>query len=75
MGPYEVNYLSLILGVLKDWRAIAVAVLVLLSWALLRYVGMVFRGPRVALPPSRRMIKKQEKAMKPAAEELEEEED
>ena len=74
MGPYDVDYKALFLGLLTDWRAIAAAVLVLLSWALLRYVGMVFHGPRVALPPSRRMIKKQEKAMKPEAEELEEEE-
>lgn len=74
MGPYEVNYLSLLAGLLTDWRAIAAVVVILLSWALLRYVGMVFRGPRMALPPSRKMIKKQKKAQKPAANELEEEE-
>lgn len=74
MGPYEVDYKALFIGLFTDWRLLAIAALVLLSWALLRYVGIVFHGPKLALPPSRRMIKKQAKAMKPAAEELEEEE-
>jgi hypothetical protein len=68
MGPYDVDYLSLFLSVLSDWRIIAITLVVLLSWFLLRYVGLVFKTSRVNLPPPRKMFK-QAKAQKPAAEE------
>jgi hypothetical protein len=38
--------------VLSDWRVIAVAVATLLVWTLLRYVGVVYRKPR--LPSSKK---------------------
>lgn len=56
MGPYDIDYKSLFLSVLKDWRVIAITVGILLAWALLRYVGVVFRSSRISLPPPRKML-------------------
>jgi hypothetical protein len=73
MGPYELDYKALFLSVLKDWRIIAITVAILLAWALLRYVGMVFRSTRLSLPPPRKMLHPRKKAAA-ATEEIEEEE-
>ena len=43
--------LELSLKVLSDWRVIAIALVVILAWAALRYVGSVYRRrpPRAAM--------------------------
>jgi len=77
MGPYDIPYTDLFLSVLKDWRVIAATVSILLLWALLRYVGVVFRRLKLNLPPPRKMLKgKKEAAVEEAsaeAAEIEEE--
>jgi hypothetical protein len=77
MGPYDIPYSELFLSVLKDWRVIAATVAILLLWALLRYVGVVFRRMKLNLPPPRKMLRKKKEAAAeaPAAEspEIEEE--
>lgn len=41
------EYLSLFGGVLSDWRTVFITVMMILAWAVLRYVGMVYdRRPR-----------------------------
>lgn len=57
MGPYDIPYTDLFLSVLKDWRVITATVAILLLWALLRYVGVVFRRIKLNLPPPRKMLK------------------
>jgi hypothetical protein len=52
--PLE-KYFSISLRVLSDWRVIAIALLTLGVWAVLRYVGMVYRRPVLrprARPPA-----------------------
>lgn len=44
--------LEIAIMVLSDWRVIAVAVGTIILWALLRYVGSVYRRPK--LPAKRR---------------------
>jgi len=77
MGSYDIPYTDLFLSVLKDWRVIAATVAILLLWALLRYVGVVFRRIKLNLPPPRKMLRKKKEAAaeSPAAEasEIEEE--
>lgn len=72
MGPYEVDYVRLILSILTDFRVIAATVMVLLSWALLRYVGVVFYRARISLPPPRKMLRKKRAAPEAPAIEVEE---
>jgi hypothetical protein len=72
MGPFDVDYGLLFLSVLKDWRVIAAALVILLSWALLRYVGLVFSTPmRTRLQPPKKM-KKQTRPAKTETIEIEE---
>jgi len=66
MGPYDIPYTDLFLSVLKDWRVIAATVAILLLWALLRYVGVVFRRLKLNLPPPRKMLRSKKET--PAAE-------
>lgn len=74
MGPYDISYSDLFLSVLKDWRVIAATVVILLLWALLRYVGVVFRRLKLSLPPPRKMLRKKKEAASAAeAPEIEEE--
>lgn len=54
--------LELALLVLKDWRVIATTIAVLLAWSILRYVGLVYRRPRLPRPTRLRA-----KAAAPAA--------
>jgi len=42
--------LELALLVLKDWRVIATTLAVILAWSILRYVGLVYRRPRLPSP-------------------------
>lgn len=44
------DQLELALAVISDLRAIGAAVVVLLVWALFRYVGLVYRKPKALLP-------------------------
>jgi hypothetical protein len=39
-------FAALVLSVLKDWRVIAATAVILLAWALFRYVGLVYRKVR-----------------------------
>ena len=77
MGPYDIPYSALFLAVLKDWRVIAATVAIFLLWAVLRYVGLVFRRIKLNLPPPRKMLRKKKEAASegPASEasEIEEE--
>ncbi len=75
MGPFEVDYKVLLLRVFSDWRVPAMAVAILVTWALLRYVGIVFRtAPRISLHPPKKMIKKAKEKKAEAEESIEIEE-
>jgi hypothetical protein len=39
--------ISVTLSVLGDWRMILVTIVTILTWALLRYVGMVYRRKKI----------------------------
>ena len=67
MGPYDIPYSALFLAVLKDWRVIAATVAIFLLWAVLRYVGLVFRRIKLNLPPPRKMLKGKKEAAAEAA--------
>jgi hypothetical protein len=46
------GYIALCLGVLSDWRVIAVALGSLVLWSILRYVGMVYYRRAPFRPPA-----------------------
>jgi len=72
------GYLSLFGRVLSDWRILFIAVMCLIAWAALRYVGMVYdRRPRIRRPLIRRPLPRAaapKAAPAPESEEEEEEE-
>lgn len=50
------EYVALFLSVLRDWRVIATTLLVLLSWVLLRYVGLIYTRRRLRTPRKPRKV-------------------